>query len=334
MHVKNDAAATYKLLAAEFEKRGYTVTTRRDEESGRLVVRYVSPGGATWETSASRIGYPFTSLEGKELSVHKNEALRYAKKHGISVPETYFIDQNQPIDDETVARLLEKHPRLIVKPEDSSLSRGLSLNLTTVESVHAAVERARQVKPAVIVQEQVIGEEVRFITLKKKVVAALLRRTPRVVGDGQSTVQELIEAENAQRARLVFPYISYPRLTREMIDSRFFTDTQVLADGEILELSHATMIKDGASVYDILSHMDQTYVATVEHLMQDTGSDFMACDMFIQDFTKPQTNNNYFFIEFNTSPVLKLCYGCRDGNMFDIVPRLADVIDEALNRGR
>jgi hypothetical protein len=52
--------------------------------------------------------------------------------------------------------------------------------------------------------------------------------------------------------------------------------------------------------------------------------------MMIHDHTKPQTEDNYTFIEFNTAPVLKMFYSCRDGNHYDILGDLVPMINATL----
>ena len=56
----------------------------------------------------------------------------------------------------------------------------------------------------------------------------------------------------------------------------------------------------------------------------------MVVDIMIQNLRQPHTKNNYAFIEFNTAPVLKLFYSCRDGKHYDVLPELAAMIDASL----
>lgn len=333
MNITDDAFATYKLLATEFKKRGYQVTIHKNEQ--RLtVVTYTSPTGQVWQTLAKNIGYPFTSREAADLFDHKDRAYSYVSEKGLSIPATYYVPEGNTVDEVVIQQMLQDYKKLIVKPEDSSLSRGLSLNLTTAASVLDGIKKAQRVKPGVIIQEQVVGEEIRFVIIKGKIQAALLRRTPRVVGDGHHTIAELLVAENEVRQTLQFPYIHYPQLTDKIIDSSFFTNKNVPKDGEIIEFNHATMIKNGSSVYNVLDQVHPSYIETVERSVRDIGTKFMVSDLFFADFTQPQQAHNYWFIEFNTSPVLKLCYGCRDGKMFDVIPLLVDLIDEHINRDK
>ena len=328
MILRDDDFATYKLFARELVKRGYEVST--DIVNRKRFATYSAPNGEVWHTFASNITYPFANREAKIVSIQKEKAYKLVESLGVAIPFTRYIEDGGSIEPAEADELLKTYKKLIVKPSNSSLSKGLTLNITTTEELYSAIDYARSISNGVIVQEQVEGEEVRFAIVKGKAVAALLRRTARVIGDGTSTVAELIEAENAERRKLVFEHVTYPQLTSRIISESFFSDQRVLAQGEILELNRSTMIKGGCSVYNILKRIHPEYVRLAEKLAHGLESSFVAVDIFIRDLAVAPKAGNHWFIEFNTSPVLKLFYGCRDGAMVDIVPMLADELDNYL----
>lgn len=329
MYIKDDAFASYKLLRSELKKMNYSVS--EEVINDRRVVLFTSPTGRKWKTSVSRISYPFNSRKVRDISINKEIAYEFAQESGVSTPYTYYVSESNEINDGEIESLFGQYKKLIVKPADASLSRGLTLNIQSPSVLRTAIKSAREVSPTVLIQEQVEGEEVRFVVLDGKIVSALLRRTPRITGDGIATVAELIKRENVKRESLRFEYITYPQLTENIISASLLDSTTILQQGEILELNRATMIKNGCSVYDVLQSVDPKYIESIERLVDRLGAHFIVVDVFFKDFTAPKQDHNYWFIEFNTSPVLKLFYGCRDGNMFDIVPRLAGTIDTWLH---
>jgi hypothetical protein len=64
----------------------------------------------------------------------------------------------------------------------------------------AAVERRASTATACWSRQCVEGEDLRLIVIDYKVVAAAMRRPPRVIGDGASTIRELIERQSRRRA--------------------------------------------------------------------------------------------------------------------------------------
>jgi len=329
MYIKNDPYASYKLLREEFEKKGYKVEEGRIKNSRQ--VTFTSPSGHIWQTLAAHLSYPFASKKIRSISINKDKAYAFAKSMGIVTPYTQLIAKSDQLSPDAISDLLHRFNRLIVKPTQASLARGLTLGINSAAELNDAIAYARTISPNVMVQEQVEGEEIRFTVIEGKVTAAILRRTPRVIGDGVSTIAQLIDIENVERQRLQFPYLAYPTLTGDIINPLFLTSSRVLDQNEIFELNRATMVKNGCSVYNILDDINSSYVQPIEELVRGLGAKFIVVDMFLKDFTKEKTDANYWFIEFNTSPVLKLFYGCRDGKMYDIVPVLVDTIDRWLN---
>lgn len=84
---------------------------------------------------------------------------------------------------------------VVVKPVDGNHGRGVSLELETREEIEAAFELAASEGSEVIVEGFIPGVEHRLLVVGGKVVAAAKGETASVVGDGESTVLDLIDAQ-------------------------------------------------------------------------------------------------------------------------------------------
>lgn len=323
--VMQDPFSSINLLREQLTKLGYTanVFTRKGVEH----VSFTSKNGRNWTTPAHKIAYPLRDTpQSIEFARDKTLSHELAVSLGIPIPKTYgAVSEINPNE------LLKKHGRLIVKPSQATLSRGLTLNITTPLGLSKAIKKAGMQLGDVIIQEQVEGEEIRCIVLDGQFAGALLRRTPRVVGDSTRSVSELIGIENEQRSKIKTPYITYPLLDATIIDEKYIHSDKVLSKGELLELSKATMIKNGCSVYNISATIHPSYVDEIERFAQASGIGYGSVDIICKDYTIPATKRNHWFLECNSAPVIKLCYGCRDGDQLDIVPALAAAIDRRLH---
>jgi cyanophycin synthetase len=89
---------------------------------------------------------------------------------------------------------------LVVKPaEYTSGGVGVSTNVTTVPRLRAAVASARSWGPRILVEEQVEGDCYRVLVMDGEVLDTVVRHPPRVIGDGVSTVRQLVRDENKAR---------------------------------------------------------------------------------------------------------------------------------------
>jgi D-alanine-D-alanine ligase-like ATP-grasp enzyme len=325
LNIREDNYASYKLLAEALKQKGYTITVSKDSP---VMASFTHPNGRTWQTKAANIAYPFNGERARNISDHKYLSYQLAEKTGVSFP--YAVQVTDTMTDQDLEALLDTYGKVIVKPDNSSLSKGLTLNIDSLPELKQAIEYAKRISPSVLIQQQIAGEEIRFTVIDGKVESALLRRTARVIGDGESAIAALIKKENKERESLRFAYLNYPQLDDAIIDKQLLTSERIPAKNEIVELNHSTMVKGGCSVYDVLPDVHESYVPIVENFVKKLGAGFVVMDIFCEVYKKPAMPNNHWFIEFNTAPVLKLYYACRDKKQFDIVPRLVDMIDRWL----
>jgi GNAT-family acetyltransferase (TIGR03103 family) len=94
---------------------------------------------------------------------------------------------------------LARHGPIVVKPARGEGGQGITPGVSDPALLSAAVDRARQVCPSVLLEEQLPGDDLRVLVIGDEVVAAALRRPAAVRGDGHRTIRELIVAQNAVR---------------------------------------------------------------------------------------------------------------------------------------
>lgn len=88
---------------------------------------------------------------------------------------------------------------VVVKPLSSYTGLGVSTRLTDPEQITGAFDSARKHSSNVIVETFIEGNDHRLLVVGGSMVAAVRRVPAHVVGDGQRTVRQLVEAINRQR---------------------------------------------------------------------------------------------------------------------------------------
>lgn len=286
-------------------------------------VLVTASSGKRWITRLRSFAYPFVSVAAKSISINKNLAYEFAAAHGVSTPATLYVPDQQ----DALTDFLKQYAPVVVKPLDSSGSRGLTLNIEDEQRLNEAIKTAQEFSKTVIVQQQFFGQEVRLTVADGEVVSVILRQPAQLIGDGASTVAELLEQENKAREDLQFAPIPYPFLTPHIIPEHYFSDTRVPAEGEVIELSKNSLTKGGASLYEISDSVHPSYIEKAKALAQALNPGFMVIDLMIADYTKPADEENYIFVEFNSAPSLRLYIGMRNGKQYDMAAKLADMID-------
>lgn len=285
--------------------------------------QYTAPNGAKWIYSWHFRNYPFISISARKISINKRESYAFARLHGVEIPDTIQVN-----DGEAARAFLAKHTSVVVKPCDMGGGVGVTVDVTSPDQLSVAIKAATFSDQPPIIQEQFFGEEIRLTVLKGRVKSVILRRTPRIVGDGVSTMRELICGENREREAMHFDLLSYPQLDENLIAVDLLHSTRILEKDEIFELSKTTMIKYGASFYGIAETVHHSYVEIAEELAQSLNPAMLVVDMMVSDFTAPARDENYTFLEFNTAPAPAIYSSLRGGDSPDIVDDIINMIDE------
>lgn len=315
-------ATPTEILWHELKKRG----VKREDFTveGSSFLRFSFPDGGEWFRSGAAPSYPGVSRAAQEICRNKHVASEVARQLNIATPAE-AINRN---DDSAAEAFLREHRTIVVKPLNNMASNGVTLNVSTSESLQKALTAARAFSSDVLLQKMVYGSEVRVTVVDGEAVSVIERRTARVVGDGVRTVAELIDEENAARESFTFPHLVYPKLEGELIDAS--VDVAAIPEkDEIVLLNNNSMVGRGASLYERFYETHDDYKRMAERFAAKIQAPFFVFDMMIHDISASAHADNYAFIEANTSPSLRMYSAIRGGNTIDIIAKIADYIERA-----
>ena len=199
------------LMALEGWRRGLTLTWY-DDLSKKKDMRIVgfNPLGKSFslsEKDGENLHYFYRSRgdkvsnEAVDTVHHKDKAKEYLKKSKVSTPKG--IKVNQDINQTTLKKAIKslKYP-LVVKPALGSLGKGVTTNIQSDDELFQAIQQVKENYEDyqdLIIEEYVEGEEYRVYVVDNEVVAATKRIAANVIGDGVSTIKQLIEKKNEIR---------------------------------------------------------------------------------------------------------------------------------------
>ncbi|HPQ22461.1 MAG TPA: ATP-grasp domain-containing protein, partial [Saprospiraceae bacterium] len=138
-----------------------------------------------------------TSSIGVELACDKEDTKFLLEQSEIRVPKGDIITRESSL--ERTCRYVG-YP-LVVKPVGGNHGRGITINIKNYEDALVAFEEAKKVSNSVIIEKFITGEDYRLLVIDNKLVAAAKRTPAHVVGNGVSTIQELIDEVNSDPRR-------------------------------------------------------------------------------------------------------------------------------------
>jgi D-alanine-D-alanine ligase-like ATP-grasp enzyme len=179
-----------------------------------------------WQDAADRNGAKVETLSGDFLRIRKGEMQTVVWHHTVMLD--YGVSLALALDKAAIHRMLEEaavpmpaYARFdgrdaraglaflnalegascVVKPVAStSGGEGVTCGVRSVDDFERARLWAQRSDSHLLVEQQAFGQEYRFLFLDGELLDVLRREPPTVVGDGRSTIAELIAAENGSRA--------------------------------------------------------------------------------------------------------------------------------------
>lgn len=237
---------------------------------------------------------------GVAMSICDDKAVtrRTVAKAGLIVPEQIPADGS----DETLDAFLEKHGKLVVKPARGEQGRGISVGISTMKDLRAAIRQAREVCDNVLLEACFEGEDLRLVIIDYKLVAAAVRRPPRVIGDGKSTIRKLIETQSRRRLAATGGESRIPidAETKRCLEQQGLILDDVLADRREITVRKAANLHTGGTIHDVTATVDKTLVDAACKAARAIEIPVVGIDFMVKSPETPE----YVFIEANERPGL------------------------------
>jgi GNAT-family acetyltransferase (TIGR03103 family) len=282
-----------RLITDEARRRGIMVEVI-DAEGGFFRLTH---GGRTVRCRESLS--ELTSAVAMSICDDKAVTRRAVERAGVSVPEQLEADAG-PAELEA---FLRRHGKVVVKPARGEQGKGVAVGLDTMEAVAAAIASARTVSDGrVLVEQHVAGEDLRLVVIDYKLVAAAIRRPPRVVGDGQSTIRALIDRQSRRRAAATGGESRIPvddEAVRCLAEQGLELD-QALPYGAEITVRKAANLHAGGTIHDVTAEVHPRLVDAAVRAARAIEIPVAGIDFVVASPQRP----DYVFIEANERPGL------------------------------
>jgi cyanophycin synthetase len=268
---------------------------------GNLVqLGYGSRQRRIWTAETDR-----TSAIAESISSNKDLTKRLLTQCGIPVPEGQMVKTA----DEAWAAAQDIGLPVVVKPLDGNRGWGVSLDVNTEEGVRNAWTAADKEGSGVLVERYVRGDEHRVLVVGDRVVAATRGETAFVIGDGQSTVEQLIELQintDPRRGEAEgFPLDLIRLHTARGEMSLLEIQRQGLEPTSVPDKERIVVIQRNGNLNNDVTDLVHPEVAAVATLAARViGLDIAGIDIVTQDISRSLEETQGAIIEVNAGPGL------------------------------
>jgi cyanophycin synthetase len=236
---------------------------------------------------------------------------------------------------ETVEEALEAARELgfplVIKPLDANHGRGVSIGITTEQQVVVAFGQAQQHSDLVLVESFIAGFDHRLLVVDGQLVAAAKRVPGHVVGDGVSTVTQLVEGVNADPRRGIGHEKVLTRLELDFQAHRLLalaghTVDTVLEDGQVFYLRSTGNLSTGGTAVDVTDavHPDNREMAV--RAAKAIGLDVCGVDFLTTDIGRSYKDVGGGICEINAAPGFRMHVAPAEGRSRDVAGSVMDML--------
>nr|WP_244617458.1 cyanophycin synthetase [Sulfurimicrobium lacus] len=274
-----------------------------------------------------------TSAIAEGIASDKDLTKSLLQSCGVPVPEGRVADS--PADAWEAAE--DIGVPVVVKPSDGNHGRGVSTELMTREEVEAAYVLADAEGSEVIVERFIHGNEHRLLVVAGRVAAAARGESATVLGDGRSTIVELIDSQiNTDPRRgttedypLNVVRVEDDAAVRLEITRQGYTPDSVPPQGKDVLIQ-----RNGNVAFDVTDLVHPSVAATVSLAARIIGLDIAGVDLVAEDITRPLAEQGGAIVEINAGPGLLMHLKPASGEPRPIGRAIVDSLFAADENGR
>lgn len=242
------------VIAAEAWDRGIEVSAIR--RGYRIIMRHGRKSHFWWMGASS-----LNSKLAVKCTEHKEVTNQLLRSSGVRAPENAVFG---PDEAKRAWGWAESLAPVVVKPSDGLMGREVHVDISDWKSFEQAFDRVGASGEMVLVERFEKGRDHRVLVVGGKVVAVTHRIAASVVGDGKSSVQDLVLVKNSKRGR------SHKKLPMDdvavhQLDRQKLTFDSVVPDGQRVFLRGNANLSAGGDIADATDDLSLSEVELVEN---------------------------------------------------------------------
>ncbi len=268
-----------------------------------------------------------TSSIAVEIACDKEETKNLLEASEIPVPRGRIV-----YDEDDLKSAINKigYP-VVTKPVNGNHGKGATTNIRTWEEAFAGLKAAKIYGRSVICEKFITGRDFRVLVINYKFVAAALRTPASVIGDGQHTIQELIDIVNSDPRRgygheKMLTAIKVDGFTLDMLEKKDYRLDTVLNKDEELWLKPTANLSTGGTATDVTDMVHPTNVFMCERIARIIGLNICGIDIMASDLTTPITENGGAVLEVNAAPGFRMHLDPTEGLPRNVAEPVIDML--------
>lgn len=276
-----------------------------------------------------------TSCIAVDIAGDKEDTKNLLEAAQIPVPSGRIIRDEQELK---TAIEIVGYP-CVIKPLNGNHGKGATTNINDFEHALKALEAAQVYGRNVICEKFISGFDFRMLVINYKFVCAALRTPASVTGDGEHTVQWLIDEANKDPRRgygheKVLTQIKVDSFTEKMLSEKGYTLNSIPRKGELVLLKPTANLSTGGTSTDVTDEVHPSNIFMAERIAKIIGLDICGIDVMAPNLKLPVKESGGAVLEVNAAPGFRMHIEPSEGIGRNVAEPVIDMLFPKGSSGR
>jgi len=272
-----------------------------------------------------------------EISCDKEDTHNLLNDLGLPVPQQMMVYGER----QAIRAAKKIGLPVVLKPLNANHGRGVSINLTTDEEIAAAFNEAQKhgTSRAVLVESFLTGYDHRMLVVNNELVAVAKRVPGHVTGDGESTIEQLVDIVNSDPRRgvgheKVLTRLELDNQALRLLEDAGYDEETVLERDHVFFLRSTANLSTGGTAIDVtdIVHPDNRDMAI--RAIRAIGLDIGGVDFLTDDISKSYKEIGGGICECNAAPGFRMHVAPSAGKPRDVAGKVMDMLFPAGSNAR
>ena len=289
-----------------------------------------------WDEGLMQYGYGKKQVRGiattfdcdshvdSDFTTRKDDCKAFLNTLGFPVPKGDIVVSSR----EAIGVAREIGYPVAVKPVAGHKGIGVTAEVRDAEELESAFSRAVEAIPdnettRVIVEKSISGADFRLLCVNGKFVAATERRPAWIVGDGDSTIAQLIREENRKPGRWDTPTSAMSKIQSDdameqyLEQQRLSLDSVIEKDRTVYLRKVANLSAGGVSI-DATRTLHPDNIILAQDIAQHFHLTCLGIDVITPSLSKSWKSGDFAIIEINAAPGILMHLNPAIGESVDV----------------
>ena len=308
--------STTQVIIREAQSRGIAAVCFPDADENVYELSYNGRSEYIYYSNSDHFGSVIYKIFG-----NKKLTTELLRQGGFPVPADRIVSNI-----EEAKEFLAEYKKIVVKPVSNTGGIGITVGVTEETQLEQALKTAieynksNNAQEKAVCQEYVEGRDFRLLVINREHVFVAERIPAHVVGNGRSTVKELIEESNNAIAEAY--HIHLKEEAESLLKEQCVEADTVLEEGQAVRLARVANAHAGGTVCDMTDMVGEDIKEQARAVAKYFRVPVVGIDCLSNDITK----SIGYLIELNSTPDITIHHSPDRGESRNVAATIVDML--------